>query len=64
MPLEGFLFYLSVILVGGVMIAALDWLYARMLDRSVAKPREDNRLPEREYELLGDDWRDRIWGRD
>lgn len=63
MPLEGFLFYLSVVLVGGVFIAALDWLYARMLDRSVARPRPDNRLPEREYELLGEDWRDCVWGR-
>lgn len=58
MPLEGFIFYTSVVLVGGVFIAALDWLYVRLLDRSVARPRPDNRLPRREYELLGEDWRE------
>lgn len=60
MPLEGFLFYLSVILVGAVVIAALDWLIDRAQDRSVARPRTDARLPQREYDLLGDDYRDAV----
>lgn len=63
MPLEGFIFYLFVILIGAIVIAALDWLIDRAQDRSLAKPRPDNRIPEREYELLGDDWRDCVWRR-
>lgn len=60
MPFEGFLFYLSVILIGAIVIAALDWLIDRAQDRSLARPRLDNRLPEREYELMGDDYRDAV----
>lgn len=58
MPLEGFLFYLSVVLVGAFLIAGLEWIITRAQDKALGRPREDNRLPRREYELLGEDWRD------
>ena len=60
MPVEGFVFYLAVIWLGAILIAGAEWLITRLMDKSVAKPRPDTRLPAREYELLGDDWRDCI----
>ena len=60
MPVEGFIFYLAVIWIGAMIVVGLDWLFDRMLDRSVARPRTDTRLPRREYELLGDDYRDAV----
>ncbi len=50
------LLYISVVLLVGLAIAAgLE----RLLDKSVpTTPRTDQRIPARERELLGDDWRD------
>lgn len=60
MTVEGFIFYLVVIAVGVFAIGILEWLYDRMLHRSIGRPRIDSRLPRREYELLGEDYRDAV----
>jgi hypothetical protein len=54
------MFYLAVILIGAVLLAGAEWLVTRLMDKSVARPRPDTRLPQREYDLMGDDYRDAV----
>jgi len=60
MPVEGFVFYLAVIWLGAILIGGAEWLITRLMDKSVARPRPDTRLPQREYELMGDDYREAV----
>jgi hypothetical protein len=60
MPLEGFIFYLVVIWLGALLITGAEWVITRLMDKSLAKPRPDTRLPHREYDLMGEDYRDAV----
>jgi hypothetical protein len=50
-----------VILLAGllVIVAVMAWLVYQQRHQEPPAPRIDARIPERERELLGDDWRDK-----